>query len=295
MSSHTTLPHSSTAHGGGMPEPSKVTTTGLRARKLAGVKIAALTAYDYLTATIVEEAGIDVLLVGDSLANTSLGYESTLPVSMEEMLSAVRAVKRAVNRPLLVADMPFGSYQVGEREALKAAVEFLKSGAEAVKLEGGRSRARLTRLLVENGIPVMGHIGLTPQSVHLLGGYKVQGKDDESARLLLEDARALEEAGAFTVVLEGIPTTVAAAITADLEIPTIGIGAGPDCDGQILVIADLLGIGRGRKPKFVRRYLNLQDLAVEAVQAYRQDVLEGDFPAAKESYGSGRSKKLNQA
>ncbi|MCZ6793521.1 MAG: 3-methyl-2-oxobutanoate hydroxymethyltransferase [Planctomycetota bacterium] len=271
---------------GNSPEAlSKVTTPGLRARKLAGVRISALTAYDYPTALIVEEAGIDVVLVGDSLANVVLGYENTLPVSVEEMLAALRAVGRGVRRALLVADMPFGSYHVGEEKALEAAVNFIKAGAEAVKLEGGSSRAPLVRRLVENGIPVMGHIGLTPQSIHVMGGYKVQGKGPEASRELVEAALALERAGAFSIVLEGIPAPLARELTGRLEIPTIGIGAGPDCDGQILVLADLLGLVPGRKPKFVRRYVNLFEQAVEAVHAYRRDVLDGQFPSAEESYG----------
>jgi 3-methyl-2-oxobutanoate hydroxymethyltransferase len=285
-------PAGSGPHGvmGPAGSPAKVTTPGLRARKLAGVKISALTAHDYPTALIVDEAGIDVLLVGDSLASTALGYPNTIPVSMEEMLVAVRAVRRGVQRALLVGDMPFGSFQAGGRKALEAALSFIKAGAEAVKLEGGRQRVALVRRMVENGIPVMGHIGLTPQSLHVLGGYKVQGKGKEEARRLIDDALALEEAGAFSLVLEGMPLTLAATITEKLEIPTIGIGAGPHCDGQILVIADLLGLTQGKKPKFVRRYLDLHALAVEAVQAYRRDVLEGEFPGLQESYGTRESR-----
>ena len=202
-------------------QPSKVTTPGLQARKLAGAKITALTAYDCPTALIVEEAGIDVVLVGDSLANTILGYENTLPVTMDEMLVAVRAVRRGLHRSLLVADMPFGSFQVGDSKALEAAVRFLKAGAEAVKLEGGRSRSELVRTLVENGIPVMTHIGLTPQSLHIMGGYKIQGTGPEDAQALVDDALSLENAGAFSLVLEGIPAPLAAEVTAKLEIPTI--------------------------------------------------------------------------
>ncbi|MGQ9591666.1 MAG: 3-methyl-2-oxobutanoate hydroxymethyltransferase, partial [Planctomycetota bacterium] len=216
------------------PLEEKVTVPRLRARKLTGTKIVALTAYDYPTGRWAEEAGVDLVLVGDSLGNTALGYENTLPVTLEEMLSAVRAVKRAVRRALLVADMPFGTYQAGAESACEAAVAFLKAGAEAVKLEGGARRAELVRRLAGNDIPVLGHVGLTPQSIHALGGYKVQGRNPEASARLLEDALALEAAGAFGVVVEGVPAGVAAAITERLSVPTIGIGAGARCDGQIL-------------------------------------------------------------
>ena len=205
---------------------------------------------------------------------------------MEEMLSAVRAVKRGSSRAMLVADMPFGSYQASIEDALANAVAFLKAGAEAVKLEGGASRAQLAARLAANGIPVMGHIGLTPQSVHAMGGYKVQGKAAEDARLLLDDALALEEANVFSIVLEGIPAALAARITGALEIPTIGIGAGSDCDGQILVFSDLLGLSAGQKPKFVRQYAQLRSIALEAIESYCRDVREGDFPSASETYGN---------
>ena len=263
----------------------KVTSTGLKTRKLAGEKITALTAFDCLGASIVEEAGVDLVLVGDSLANTSLGYENTLPVSMDEMLSAVRAARRGTCRAMLVADMPFGSYQVSIEGALANAVAFLKAGAEAVKIEGGAARAPLAAKLTDNGIPVMGHIGLTPQSVHAMGGYKVQGKVEEDARQLLDDALALEEAGVFSLVLEGMPSDLAARITGALEIPTIGIGAGGGCDGQILVFSDLLGLSAGQKPKFVRKYADLRSAAIEAIRSYCRDVRDGDFPSASETYG----------
>jgi 3-methyl-2-oxobutanoate hydroxymethyltransferase len=279
------------ARPGAAGEPTKVTVPGLRARKLAGTKITALTAYDFPSASIVEAAGIDVVLVGDSLANTVLGYENTLPVSEDEMLVALRAVKRAVRRALLVADLPFGSFQLGEVAAVASAVRFVKAGAEAVKIEGGSHRAALVRRLVLNGIPVMGHIGLTPQSVHLMGGYKVQGRGEAAAERLLQDAMALEAAGAFAVVLEGMPASLAEAITARLEAPTIGIGAGGACDGQILVLADLLGLSASRPPKFVRRYLDLRGLAIAAVGRYRDDVLEGRFPTTHESYGEPLSER----
>ena len=274
----------------------KVTSTGLKTRKLAGEKITALTAFDCLGASIVEEAGVDLVLVGDSLANTSLGYENTLPVSMDEMLSAVRAARRGTCRAMLVADMPFGSYQVSIEGALANAVAFLKAGAEAVKIEGGAARAPLAAKLADNGIPVMGHIGLTPQSVHAMGGYKVQGKVEEDARQLLDDALALEEAGVFSLVLEGMPSDLAAWITGALEIPTIGFGAGGGCDGQILVFSDLLGLSAGQKPKFVRKYADLRSAAIAAIRSYCRDVRDGDFPSASETYGKIPEKRAeNQA
>lgn len=262
----------------------KVTIPYLRGRKVTGQRIVALTAYDFPTGLVAEAAGVDLILVGDSLANAALGYENTLPVSLDEMLVAMRAVKRAVRRSLLVGDLPFGTYQRGLTAAMDAAVAFIKAGAEAVKLEGGVRRVNLVRHLVESEIPVVGHIGLTPQSVHSMGGYRVQGKNPEAASQLLEDALALEEAGAFSVVVEGVPSSVAATITARLGIPTIGIGAGAACDGQILVIGDLLGILPGKKPRFVRQYIDFHSLALDAIRAYCRDVTAGEFPSARESY-----------
>ena len=262
----------------------KVTVPGLKKMKIAGDRISAVTAYDYPSGLIADQAEIDVILVGDSLANTVLGYPNTLPVTLDEMLAALRATRRAVSRALLVGDLPFGTYHEGDARALSACISFLKAGAEAVKLEGGERRAELVRRLVESEVPVMGHIGLTPQSVHVMGGYKMQGKTPESAGRILEDALALEAAGAFAVVVEGVPSTVAAEITARLEVPTIGIGAGPHCDGQILVFSDVLGLLPGKKPRFVRQYLDVHSLATEALSAYRRDVLSGAFPAARESY-----------
>ncbi len=267
------------------PSSDKVTVPGLRARKLSGAKFSALTAYDAISASIVDAAGIDLVLVGDSLANTALGYDNTLPVSIDEMLIAVRAVRRTVSRALLVADMPFGSYHVSVEDGVRNAIGFIQSGAEAVKLEGGRERVPLVEALVANGIPVMGHIGLTPQSVHAMGGFRVQGKVEEEAERIVEDARALEAAGAFSLVLEGIPGELAARITATLEIPTIGIGAGVECDAQILVFADLLGLLGGRPPKFVRQYAQLRDVAVQAIAHYADDVRRGTFPGREETYG----------
>lgn len=270
------------ALAGGAPD-GKVTIPGLAARKLSGERISALTAYDYPSALAVDAAGIDVILVGDSLANTALGYENTLPVSREEMLVAVRAVRRAVRRAVLVADLPFGAYHE-DGIALETSVAFIKAGAEAVKLEGGRRRAALVRRLVDNDIPVMGHIGLTPQAVHAMGGFRVQGKTPEAADAILQDALALELAGAFAIVLEGVPAPLAGEITARLQVPTIGIGAGVGCDGQILVFSDLVGLLPGPCPRFVRSYLSLHPLLVEAIGRYRADVASGAFPAPEESY-----------
>ena len=278
----------------------KLTVPALRARK-GGEHLACVTAYDYPTGWLADAAGMDVILVGDSLGSTVLGYESTLPVTLEEMLGAVRAVRRGVRRALLVADMPFGSYHGDPGRAVEAAVGFLKAGAEAVKIEGGAKRAGLVRRLVDSEVPVMGHIGLTPQSVHALGGYRVQGKTEEEARSLLRDAGALEEAGVFSLVVEGVPADVGAAITESISIPTIGIGAGPACDGQILVLTDLLGLtvpppsaallaspegARTHRPRFVRQYLDLRALILEALARYRDDVRQGDFPSGRESYGA---------
>lgn len=265
---------------------SKITAPLLLQKKMRGEKFACLTAYDYPTARLVDEAGIDVILVGDTLAQVVLGYDSTLPVTLDEMLHHLRAARRAVRRALLVVDLPFGSYHVSEEEALAGSVRFLKEGgAEAVKLEGGRRRSRLIRRLVEAEIPVLGHIGLTPQSVHAMGGYRVQGaKTPKAAEDLLADAEAVEEAGACAIVLEGIPRELACLITRRLRIPTIGIGAGPDCDGQILVVNDLLGVTPAPLPKFARPYAALRETMLAAFMRYREDVARGGFPADAESY-----------
>jgi 3-methyl-2-oxobutanoate hydroxymethyltransferase len=248
-------------------------------------KITCLTAYDYPTARLLDEAGVDVLLVGDSLAMVVLGYESTLPVTLEEMLHHTRAVRRGARHALLVADMPYGSYHDDPMEAVRHAVRFVKeAGAEAVKIEGGERRMDLIARLTEAEIPVMGHIGLTPQSVNALGGFRVQGKTEEAGEQLLRDARAVEAAGAFSVVLESIPRELAAKITAELRIPTIGIGAGPDCDGQILVIHDLLGLTFGHQPKFARRYADVGEIVSRAAADYCRDVRQGSFPSDEESY-----------
>jgi 3-methyl-2-oxobutanoate hydroxymethyltransferase len=263
----------------------KVTIHTLAQKKARHIPITSLTAYDYATARIVDEAGIDLILVGDSLAMVMQGHDSTLPITMDEMLLYTRGVRRAVRRALLVADMPFGSYHVSDAEAVANALRFMKeAGAEAVKLEGGRRRAELVARLHDGGIPVLGHIGLTPQSVHQMGGYKVQGRTPEAIDDLLTDARTLQAAGAFAIVLEGIPREVAARITAELEVPTIGIGAGPDCDGQVLVVHDMAGMTFSPSAKFVRRYAALGDELREAVQHYRADVESRAFPSDEESY-----------
>ena len=263
----------------------KITTTTLFDKKQKGEVITALTAYDYATARLVDEAGIDVILVGDSLAQVVLGYENTLPVSMEEMLHHTRAVRRAVKRALLVADMPYGTYQLDTSEALRNAARFLKeAGAEAVKVEGGEKRVDLIRRLIDAEVPVMGHIGLTPQSVHAMGGYKVQGKSLKAVEQLMRDATALDDAGVFSIVLEGIPREVAAMITAEVSTPTIGIGAGPECDGQILVINDLIGLSFSPAAKFVRKYADVGAFIRGAVEAYKADVEAGGYPADNESY-----------
>jgi 3-methyl-2-oxobutanoate hydroxymethyltransferase len=264
---------------------SKITVPLVLEQKPRGGKITCLTAYDYPTARLVDEAGIDMILVGDTLAEVVLGYESTLPVTVDEILHHLRAVRRAVRRALLIADLPFGSYHVNDEQAVAASVRYVKEGgAEAVKLEGGRKRAALIRRLVEAEIPVAGHIGLTPQSVHPLGGHRVQGKTAESAGNILADAQAVEDAGAFALVLEGIPRELAAIITRRLRIPTIGIGAGPDCDGQVLVLHDLMGLCFQGRPKFVRPYANVAELMRGALQGFRNDVREGRYPADSESY-----------
>jgi 3-methyl-2-oxobutanoate hydroxymethyltransferase len=257
----------------------------ISSQKNSPAKITCLTAYDYPTARLLDEAGVDVLLVGDSLAMVVLGYESTLPVTMEEMLHHTRAVRRGTRRALLVSDMPYGSYHDDPAAAVRNAIRFVKeAGAEAVKVEGGERRMELISRLVEAEIPVMGHIGLTPQSVNAFGGFRVQGKTEEAGDQLLRDARAVEAAGAFAVVLESIPRELGARITSELRIPTIGIGAGPDCDGQVLVIHDLLGLSFGHKPKFTRRYADVGEIISRAAAEYCRDVQQGSFPSDEESY-----------
>jgi len=266
--------------GGG----AKSTVLTLQQKKERGERVSVLTAYDFPTARLLDAAGVDCLLVGDSLAMVVLGHETTLSVTMEEMLHHARAVARGAKWALLVGDMPFLSYQADTAEAVRNAGRFLQAGMDAVKLEGGREYADTVFALVRAGIPVMGHVGLLPQSVRRLGGYRAQGRTAESARTLLDDAQALEAAGCFAVVLESIPDKVAAAITERLRIPTIGIGAGPGTDGQVLVTHDLLGL-YDAAPRFVRRYAALGAEIVKAAEAYREDVAGGRFPAAEHTVG----------
>ena len=263
----------------------KITVASLREKKIHREPITCLTAYDYATARLVDEAAIDVILVGDSLAQTMLGYENTLTVTVDEMLHHTRAVRRGVKHAFLIADMPFGSFHVTQDEALRNAARFVKEGgAEAVKMEGGEKRADLIRRVIDAEIPVAGHIGLTPQSVNVMGGYKVQGKSLQAIEQLMCDAVALDRAGVACLYLEGIPREVAAMITAEVSTPTIGIGAGPDCDGQVLVIHDILNLTFGPPAKFVRRYGDVAALINDAVQAFRTDVLSHQYPSDSESY-----------
>jgi 3-methyl-2-oxobutanoate hydroxymethyltransferase len=271
-----------------MSEPSveRVTVPGLRARKEAGEKIVVLTAYDHPTAGILDRAGVDILLVGDSLGMAVLGYENTLAVTMEEMLHHVKPVARAARRALVVADMPYLSFHVSPAETIRNGGRFLKeAGAHAVKIEGSSpARLDLVHGLVEAEIPVMGHVGLTPQSINRFGSFKVRGSQAEEAASIVRGAEALQEAGAFAIVLECVPLEVASEATARLKIPTIGIGAGPHCDGQVLVFHDLVGLTRGEGPKFVRRYGDLEAVVGKAVRRYAEDVRGGAFPADEQSY-----------
>jgi len=263
----------------------KITVATLRENKLNHRPITCLTAYDYATARLVDEAGIDVVLVGDSLAMTMLGYENTLSVTVDEMLHHTRAVRRGVKNAFLIADMPYGSYHLSVDDAVRNAARFVKeAGAEAVKVEGGEKRAELIRRIIDAEIPVAGHIGLTPQSVNVMGGFRVQGKTLAAVEQLMRDAIALDRAGVACIYLEGIPREVAAMITAEVKTPTIGIGAGPECDGQVLVFHDLLNLTFGPPAKFVRRYGDAAAMITEAVQAYRADVLSKQYPSDNESY-----------
>jgi 3-methyl-2-oxobutanoate hydroxymethyltransferase len=257
----------------------------LQEKKRLHQPITCVTAYDYASARLVDEAGLDLVLVGDSLAMVMQGQPDTLSITLDEMLLYTRGVRRAVKRALLVADMPFGSYQVDDADGVKNALRFVKeAGAEAVKIEGGRKRAPLVKRLVDAEIPVMGHIGLTPQSVHKMGGYKVQGKTMAAVDELRADAMALQQAGCFAIVLEGMPRELGTILTAELEVPTIGIGAGPDCDGQILVFHDMLGLTFARPAKFVRRYADVGAAIREALGEYKRDVEARSFPTEEESY-----------
>jgi 3-methyl-2-oxobutanoate hydroxymethyltransferase len=265
--------------------PAKVTTQSIWEKKQRREPITCLTAYDYASARLVDEGGVDMVLVGDSLAMVMLGYENTLPVTMREMLHHTAAVRRGVKRALVIADMPYASYHVSKKEALRNAARFVKeAGAEAVKIEGGEKRVALIERLIDAEIPVMGHIGLTPQSLHVMGGYKVQGKTLGAVEGLIKDAVALDRAGVFALVLEGIPREVAAMITAEVSAPTIGIGAGPECDGQVLVFHDILGLTFAPPAKFVRQYGDVGAVVRKAVADFKADVESGLYPNDDESY-----------
>jgi 3-methyl-2-oxobutanoate hydroxymethyltransferase len=258
----------------------QVTIPNLQQKKQAGEKITMLTAYDYYTAQMLDQAGIDILLVGDSLGMVVLGYENTLPVSMEEMLHHTKAVCRGRKRALVVGDMPFMSFHISTAETIRNAGRFIKeAGADAIKLEWIADAADKTKALVDAGISVMGHVGLTPQMVHQMGGFRVQGRDVKAAEKLMREAQLLQEAGAFSIVLEGIPAAVAKQITKQLTIPTIGIGAGPHCDGQVLVTPDMLGLNPGKPPKFVKEYAQLRQRVTEAANRFKQEVESGEFPS----------------
>lgn len=263
----------------------RVTTATLKDKKAKQVKISMLTSYDYATASLVDQAGLDMILVGDSMGNVVLGYENTLSVTMDDMIHHTRAVVRGTQNAMVVGDMPFLSYHISTTEAVRNAGRIIQEGgAQTVKLEGGVERADTVKAILDAQIPVMGHIGLTPQSVNQFGGFKVQGKDLETARKLIEDARALDKAGVFAIVLECVPSALAQKITAEVSVPTIGIGAGPYCDGQVLVINDMLGMSSGHIPKFVKKYANLQPVIVEALKAYKQEVEDGSFPGPEHSF-----------
>jgi len=267
-----------------MSADTKITVPHIRARK-GGPKITMVTAYDYPGAVIADQAGVDIILVGDSVANVVHGMETTLEIGLDEMVLHTRAVKRAQPRALLVTDMPWLSFHLSTEDAVRNAGRLVREGgAEAVKLEGGRKRLPVIEAILDAEIPVMGHVGLTPQSVHAMGGFRVQGRAVDAALEMIEDARALSDAGCFSVVLEGVPDVVGEIITKEIDAPTIGIGAGPATDGQVLVFHDVLGLGTGRYPKFVRPYADLAHQAIEALKRFRADVEAGEFPGDEESY-----------
>ncbi|HEX4335292.1 MAG TPA: 3-methyl-2-oxobutanoate hydroxymethyltransferase [Polyangiaceae bacterium] len=273
----------------------KVTVPAIRERKQRGPKLTAVTAYDATIARLLDDGGADILLVGDSLGMVVQGQPSTLAVTVEEMAYHARAVARGTERAHIVVDMPFMSFQVSSEKALEAAGRLVKEGnAEAVKLEGGVDIAETVKRIVAAGIPVMGHVGLTPQSVHAFGGFRVQGKTEDAAARVLQDAKALEQAGAYAVVLEAMPADLARRITETLDVPTIGIGAGPHCDGQVLVCYDLLGMYREIKPKFVKQYAELGDAVVNAMKTYVSEVQSGSFPEARHSFGMAQPKSLGE-
>jgi 3-methyl-2-oxobutanoate hydroxymethyltransferase len=274
-------------YGGGSSDPAlkRVRTRHFKRAKENGVKITGLTSYDFMSASIFDEAGIDFLLVGDSAGNTVFGYDTTIPVTMDELIPLTAAVVRGATRALVVGDMPFGSYESGRRQALETAIRFMKeTGCQAVKLEGGLRSAPQIEKIVGAGIPVMAHIGFTPQSEHGLGGHIIQGRGDE-AEQLLADAHAVEDAGAFAVVLEMVPSAIAGQITKELSIPTISVGAGPLCDGQLMVWTDWAGFGDGRIPRFVKQYANIRETLLDATRSYREEVEAGVYPAPEHEYG----------
>jgi len=266
-------------------ERKKITPVDVQTMKREGKKITMLTAYDYPMALLEDRAGIHIILVGDSVGMTVLGYENTVPVTMEEMIHHTKAVTRGAKFPLVIGDMPFMSYNTSEREAILNAGRFMKEGgADAVKLEGGASVKDIVKALVKAGIPVMGHIGLTPQTISMLGGFKVQGKDAQAAQKIIDDALLLEDAGAFSVLLEAVPAPIAKRVTERLKVPTIGIGAGVHCDGQVLVVHDMLGLFDRFTPKFAKRYVNLSEAILKAFDSYIQEVEKGTFPTDQHSF-----------
>ncbi len=266
---------------------SKITTQTVVDLKRRGEKISMLTAYDYTMASIIDQAGIEIILVGDSASNVMAGFETTVPMTLEHMIYHASCVVRGVQRALVIADLPFMSYQVTAKEALINAGRMMKeAGAHAVKLEGGKSIVGTVRKIVDAGIPVMGHLGLTPQSIYKFGTYKVRATDEEEANALIADAKLLQDAGCFSIVLEKIPATLAERVSKELDIPTIGIGAGAGCDGQVLVIHDMLGLNKDFNPRFLRRYADLNSIMTEAVQGYIKDVKSKDFPSKDEQYGA---------
>lgn len=284
-SAEETAPYGSGAAGNAPAKPvKKVRTHHLREMKQRGDKITMLTSYDMYTAQIFDEAGVDLLLVGDSASNNVLGNETSLPVTVDELLPLTRAVSRSVKRAMVVGDLPFGSYQASPEQGYLTAVRFMKeAGAHCVKLEGGAEMAPVIKKLVEGGIPVIAHIGFTPQSEHVLGGYRVQGRGDTSDRII-DDAKAVQEAGAFAVVMEMVPGEVAAQISKELDIPTIGIGAGPDCDGQVLVWQDAFGMRSGKMARFVRQYADVKSVLSEGAEAYISDVKGSAFPGPEHTF-----------
>ncbi|MFV0142706.1 MULTISPECIES: 3-methyl-2-oxobutanoate hydroxymethyltransferase [Empedobacter] len=266
-------------------EIKRITTETVRNMKFTGEKISMLTAYDFTIASLVDTAGTEVILVGDSAANVMAGHETTLPITLDQMIYHAQCVVRGAKRALVVVDLPFGTYQSDPQKALESSVRIMKeSGAHAIKLEGGKEIEESIRRIVNAGIPVMGHLGLTPQSIYQFGSYKVRAKEDAEAEKLISDAKLLEELGCFSLVMEKIPADLAAKVTASVNIPTIGIGAGAGCDGQVLVVHDMLGLNNEFKPKFVRKYLNLEDQIHQAIGQYVADVKSGDFPNANEQY-----------